>query len=152
MINLSLDRFRRVNYNLEKQEPEMNNSYSYKTVHQLPSTFTAQLYSISLAVKGMHDWGDRCEIKVAFHKTEISRRGFHFSRTILTALRAALRSISYFKGLLCTVYHTWAPEGMAINRRYSKQGERGFLTKVTKPMRVSKTKASTWNSGIIAKL
>lgn len=29
-----------------------------------------------------------------------------------------------------------APEGMAINRCYSKEGERGFLTKVTKRMRV----------------
>lgn len=52
VINLSLDRFRRVNYNLEKQEPGMNNSYTYKTAHQLPGTFTAQLYSILLAVKG----------------------------------------------------------------------------------------------------
>lgn len=77
VINLSLDRFRRVNYNLEKQEPGMNNSYTYKTVHQLPSTFT-QLYSVLLAVKGenrgMHDWGDGCKIKVGFHKTEIHCR------------------------------------------------------------------------------
>lgn len=51
MINLSLDRFRRGNYNLEKQQPEMNNSYSDKMVHQLPSTFTVLLYSILLAVK-----------------------------------------------------------------------------------------------------
>lgn len=52
VINLSLDRFRRVNYKLEKQEPGMNNSYTYKTAHQLPGTFTAQLYSVLLAVKG----------------------------------------------------------------------------------------------------
>ena len=46
VINLSLDRFRRCNYKLKKQQPNMNNSYSDKMVHQLPSTFTAQLYSI----------------------------------------------------------------------------------------------------------
>lgn len=92
-MNLSLDHFRRVNYNLEKQEPEMNNSYGNKTVHQLPSTFTVQLYSVLLAVKRMHDWGDGCEIKVGFHKTEISRRhGFHFSHTIFTAFTAVLHS------------------------------------------------------------
>lgn len=86
MINLSLDRLRQGNYNLEKQQPEMNNSYSDKMVHQLPSTFTAQLYSVLLAVKRGFDWGDGFEIKVSFHKMEILRRhGFYFLYSFFTA-------------------------------------------------------------------
>lgn len=85
VINLSLDHFRQGSYNLEKQQPEMNNSYSDKMVCQLPNTFTAQLYSILLAVKRMHDRGDGYEIKVSFHKAGILRRhGFHSSHTIFT--------------------------------------------------------------------
>lgn len=105
VINLSLDRFRRVNYNLEKQEPGMNNSYTYKTAHQLPGTFTAQLYSVLLAVKGgkkgMHDRGDGCKIKVGFHKTEIHhRRPFRCFYAPRAALAAALSSISCFQRLV----------------------------------------------------
>lgn len=40
---------------MEKQQPEMNNSYSDKMVHQLPSTFIVQLCSVLLAVKHGHD-------------------------------------------------------------------------------------------------
>lgn len=102
MINLSLDRFRRGNYNLEKQQPDMNNSYSDTMVHQLPSTFTAQLYSILLAVKCMHDWEDGCEIKVGFHKTEISRRcGFHFSHTIFEEMNRTF----YRQVVVYLIYH-----------------------------------------------
>lgn len=89
VINLSLDHFRRGNYNLEKQQPEMNNSYTDKMVHQLPSTFIAQLCFVSLAVKRRHDWGDGCEIIVSFHKMEIPHHHeFDFSHTLFTAFVA----------------------------------------------------------------
>lgn len=106
VINLSLDRFRRCNYKLKKQQPNMNNSYSDKMVRQLPSTFTAQLNSILVSVKRMHDWEDGYQIKVSFHKAEILRRhGFHFSHTISTASVThcgALQRTAHFTGnLLC---------------------------------------------------
>lgn len=52
MTNLSLDRFRRGNYNM-KQQPKMNNSYDDKMVHQLPGTFIAQLCSVLFAVTAL---------------------------------------------------------------------------------------------------
>ena len=109
MINLSLDRFRRGNYNLEKQQPEMNNSYSDKMVHQLPGTFTAQLCSVFPAVKRMHHRGDGCEIKVGFHKMEILRRhGFHSSHTVFTAFvktATAKQGTAHLTGRLwCLMY------------------------------------------------
>lgn len=64
----------------------MNNSYTNKTVHQLPSTFTAQLYSVLLAVKRMHDWGDGCEIKVGFHKTDIALSWISFLAYYLSSV------------------------------------------------------------------
>lgn len=68
---------------MERQQPEMNNSYGDKMVHQLPSAFIAQLYSVLLVVKRMHDWGDGCDIKVSFHETEMARcRGFYFLHAI----------------------------------------------------------------------
>lgn len=106
----------------------MNNSYTYKTVHQLPGTFTAQLYSVLLAVKGgwdgvggMHDWGDGCKIKVGFHKTEIHRRRpFHCFRAFHAALTEALGSISCFQRLV--VHSLLYNEDTTVDRRGLKQG------------------------------
>lgn len=66
VINLSLDHFRRGNYNRESQHPEMNNSCYDKTVHQLPCTFTAQLYFVLFAVKCGHDREMNVRSKTAF--------------------------------------------------------------------------------------
>ena len=87
VINLPLDRFRRSNYNIEKQHPQMNNSYDDKMLHQLPCTFMAQLYSALFAVKFGHDKRDECKIKVGFHESEIQHRyGFYFKQSGFTGL------------------------------------------------------------------
>lgn len=111
VINLSLDRFRRVNYNLEKQKPGMNNSYTYKTAHQLPGTFTAQLYSVLLAVKGEVEDVGRCTIgemdarsKLVFTRQRSTVVARFIARVPSTQHSQPLSaSFHVFKGLLCTV-------------------------------------------------
>lgn len=108
VINLSSDHFRRVNYNLEKQEPGMNNSYTYKTAHQLPGAFTAQLYSVLLAVKG----GRRgCTIREMDARSKLvftRRRSTIVARFVACAPSSQhvqwLSAVFHvFKGLFCRV-------------------------------------------------
>lgn len=66
VINLSLNCFRRGNYNMEMQHPEMNNSCHDKKVHQLLRTFIVRLCSVLFAVKCGHGGRDECEIKAGF--------------------------------------------------------------------------------------
>lgn len=70
VINLSLNRFRRGNYNMEMQHPEMNNSCHDKKLHQLLRAFIVSLCSVLFAVKCGHGGGDECHIKVGFRESE----------------------------------------------------------------------------------
>lgn len=70
---------------MEKQQPEMNNSYKDKMVHQLPSTFIAQFCSVLLVVANMGMIGKIDVRSKLLSPRQISHsHGFYFSRTIFT--------------------------------------------------------------------